>query len=237
MSSDNSDIVNKLGEIASEGYVIIDDHNLHNIWDHIPTSGESDWQEGSFDEYLHQTYHSGVYKKWQEKLKSVFDENNLDFLKFKHKTTFGDARRISQYPAAQFMRTMRELDKIIHNSNSFNEYKAFTKRPSSWPEIFYQDGVIKQGVKSHKFTVQEYVELLDLIWDGRRIVSPSGVLMVKEQPQSRDSIFEGTSIKNLDRLKDIMTGVRKAMKSKDKEITMGVYSPTSNSVFVEVCQK
>lgn len=235
MSNDCSDVVSKLGKILSDGYVIIDDFNLNDIWEHIPTSNEPDWQKESFSQYIKQSANSKQYINWETELRDIFDKNKLDFLRFTHNTTSGDARTLTQYPAARFIRMMRELDKIVHEQNVFNTYKSFIERPSSWPEISYLDGVVKQGNSSHKFTTQEYIEFFDLVWSSRRIVSPSKVIVIKEKPLSRKFIYDNTKIKNKSRLMSIITGIRKAMN--DDSISLRAYSPTENSVFVEVCQK
>lgn len=236
MSKDAATI-SLLGEILSDGYVIIDDHDLHGIWEYIPTSDEPDWTNESFAEYVRQSANAKTYHTWGQRLESAFGTSDLDFLRFKHKTTSGDKRKLSQYPAARFVRMMRELDDIVHKMDILQQYKAFVKRPSSWPEIFYKDGLVTQGDKHHRYTDSQYIELLDLLWKPRRIVSPSGKTIKNETPLTRDDIFQKTSIKTYGRLQDIMTGIRKGTKTKNGEITMRVYSPKPNSVFVEVCQK
>jgi|JI10StandDraft_1071094.scaffolds.fasta_scaffold21210_11 hypothetical protein len=222
-----------LKSLLSEGYLLIEQYNLYGIWDNIPKSGEPAYTPQSMDQYLKQNIMPGVFKSWQTKVDDYFTRSSLNYLKLKHRVNGQDSRKQSPYPVAVFLRTMRELEAINEDDKLATSYLTNNESYSSYPEITYADGVIKQGSREHRFNYDHYQKLFDLLWDRRKVCNLQGEITKEYLPTSREEIFKIRGLGDIGRLKDTATGVRKSMKQ--KKISLKLKYP--DDVFIEVIQK
>lgn len=222
-----------LKSLLSEGYLLIEQYNLYGIWDNIPKSGEPGYTEKSMHQYIKQNIMPGVFNGWQAKVEDYFTYSSLNYLKLKHRVNGQDSRKQSPYPAAVFLRTMRELEAINEDDKLAASYLANSESYLSYPEITYSDGVIKQGTREHRFNYEHYQKLFDLLWDKRRICNLQGQIIKEYSPTSREEVFKIRGLGDIGRLKDTATGVRKSMK--EKQISLKLRHP--EAVFIEVTQK
>jgi hypothetical protein len=175
----------KLKEHLQEAHVIISERNLYSMWDHVPTSNDPDFRDGSFNEAVRQGAFYKTYDDWTAKLEDLFFAKNLDYLKFKRVTISGDARKNSKLPAALFVRKVKELERIFEYPNVLESYKTTNKQAATWPRITFKDGTVAQGARSHTFSQPIYTKLIEKLWKNRRIETPSGNELVKGKPIKR----------------------------------------------------
>jgi len=214
-------------------HIIIEERNLHDIWEYIPKSDDPEFKNDSFEEYVRQGINFSGYTEWSDSLEEIFFQNKLDFLRFKTKTRLGDARKTNNSPAYVFLKQAKELDEIIVSPQLLESYRTSEAKQASWQVVRYKDGVITQGNKTHTFNEGIYVKLFDYLWERRRTESPTGSeLFTPEKPISREELNEELNIKDHARFTAIITGVRKAMKK--KEISLRVLYP--NNVYIVVRQ-
>ncbi len=193
---------------------VIDERRLYTIWDNIPKSDDPDFRGDSFGEAVRQGLHFKTYDDWSANAEDLFFANNLDFLKFKGKALTGDRRKVSMHPAAIFLRQVEELERMFEMPSVLESYKTSTKQAASWPAVTFENETILQGARSHKFSQPEYPRLINKLWKNRRIESPSGVVLVPGKPITRAVLNKAAGIKDHERFVDLVTGIRKAMKSK-----------------------
>ena len=222
-----------LKSLLGEGYLLIEQYNLYGIWDNIPKSGEAEYTPQSMDQYLKQNIMPRIFKNWQAKVEDYFTSTSLNYLKLKHRVNGQDSRKQSPYPVAVFLRTMKELEAVNEDEKLAASYLTNNESYSSYPEITYTDGVIKQGTREHRFNYEHYQELFDLLWDKRRICNLQGEIIKDYSPTSREEIFKIRGLGEIGRLKDTATGVRKSMKQ--KKISLKLKYP--DEVFIEVIQR
>lgn len=222
-----------LRSLLSEGYLLIEQYNLYGIWDNIPKSGEPGYTEKSMHQYIKQNIMPSVFNGWQAKVEDYFTKKSLNYLKLKHRVNGQDSRKQSPYPVAVFLRTMGELEAINEDDKLATSYLTNSESYSSYPEITYADGAVKQGTREHRFNYEHYQKLFDLLWDKRRICNLQGEITKEYSPTSREEIFKIRGLSDIGRLKDTATGVRKSMK--EKQISLKLRYP--EAVFIEVTQK
>lgn len=206
--------LDKIKDHLHEAYKTIEERNLYGIWDYIPKSGDLDFKGDSFNEAVRQGIGFKSYDAWADTLEDLFLAHKLDYLKFKRVTVSGDSRKTSQEPAALFMRRVKELERIFEDPDLLASYGTKEKKPATWPRVEFSEGVVKQGARSHTFTVDRYGRLISALWPNRRIVSPTGAVLVEGKSISRDELNKIADIKGHRRFVDIATGIKKAMRSK-----------------------
>jgi len=212
--------IDKLKDHLRVARTVIDERHLYTIWDNIPKGDDPDFKGDSFGEAVRQGLYFKTYDDWSATLEDLFFANNLDFLKFKGKTLSGDRRKVSMQPAAVFVRQVKELERMFESPNVFDSYKTSTKQAASWPAVMFEDDTVSQGARRHKFSQPEYPKIITKLWKNRRIESPTGTELVAGKPISRASLNKAAGIKDHERFVDLVTGIRKAMKSKGISLTV-----------------
>lgn len=212
--------LDKLKDHLHAARVIIDERNLYTIWDNVPKGEDPDFRGNSFNEAVRQGSFFKTYDDWTDKLEDLFFDNNLDYLKFKRVTTSGDARKTSLLPAALFVRKVKELERMFESSAIFESYKTKDKQPATWPRISFENNVIKQGAREHKFTQPALSRLIEVLWENRRVESPSGNILEPGKPMARDKVNKLAKIRDHARFIGIANGIRRAMKHKGIELVV-----------------
>lgn len=217
MSSIDEKTVLELADRLNEARIIIDEQGLYNIWDNIPKSGDPEFGKdgSSFNEAIRQNRFPAVLQGWLERVEDTFVDNKLDFLKFKFVSESGDARNISQQHAAKFLRSFKELERIVDDPVTLAKYQTLRTQIPSWPRVEFIDGVLIQGKRQHKFNDDAYVRLLNCLWRNRRIVSPSeNIVYAVGKSVSRQELLKLAAIRDHARFKNMVTGVHKVLRPK-----------------------
>jgi hypothetical protein len=179
----------------------------------------------TFEEYVRQGLGLNLYNSWFKSLENKFKDNKLNFKRFRSKTESNNSN--SNSPAVLFKHQLKELDEIVNNLEYFESYKI----TPSHAVVEFKDGVIIQGYKSHKFKYDVYRNLLKLLWEGRRIITPDNKLLKQESLLQRDHVYNQLNI-NHERFKDIVRSTQIEMRR--KSIDLNIRFP--DSVFIEVVQ-
>lgn len=217
MSSTDDKAVSELSERLNEARVIIEEQGLYNTWDNIPKSGDPDFGKhgSSFNEAIRQNRYPAVFQRWSERVEDTFVDNGLDYLKFKFVSESGDARMLSQQHAAIFLRKFKALETIVDDPVTLAKYKTQKPQIHSWPPVEFVDGVLIQGKRRHKFNDDDYVRLMNCLWENRRIVSPSeSIVFVAGKSISRQEVLNLASIRDHARFRSMVTGVHKVLRPK-----------------------
>lgn len=217
MSSIDEKTILDLSDRLTEARIIIDEQGLYNIWDKISESGDPEFGKhgSSFNEAIRQNRFPAVFQRWSERVEDTFVDNNLDYLKFKFVSESGDARNLSQQHAAKFLRKFKALESIVDDPTTLERYKTQKPQIHSWPPVEFVDGVLIQGERRHKFNDDDYVRLLNTLWQNRRIVSPSGsIVFVTGKSISRQDVLKAAAIRDHSRFKSMVTGVHKVLRPK-----------------------
>jgi hypothetical protein len=220
--------VKRLYEAALE---IVDERNLYTIKQQIKKH-----TDGSFGEYLRQTYKTEVYNQWWEELQRGFAKVGLNFLKFKKKimlTKKQDEHEIA--PPGYLLIAIVELEQMISDKNYLDDYRLSAKATQSWPIIKYRNGVVDNGVEIHdfkKFDNKDAIDLLNKLWAGRKVVTPTNTVIREATPMKWVEL--GTA--NSDSVKTTANAINKAMRAKN--IHLRVKFPVrSAGVFLSLQQK
>lgn len=201
----------KLKELLHAARLIIDERKLYYLWDYIPKGNEKDYTHQSFGQMMVQGWKPQVYIDWQEQIEDYFLQNKLDFLRLKMTVLTGDARKVSQQPAAVFVRMVKAVDEIANDSVLLESYRTQSKQAASWPPVLYKAGIVSQGVRSHHFTDSKYSKLLDYLWQYRFIDSPTGEQLADGKLKTRKAVNAACGITDHERFTGIVKGIRKAM--------------------------
>lgn len=212
------DDLSKLKELLHAGRLIIDDRQLYFLWDYIPKGHEKDWSHQSFNQAVVQGWRPQAYTEWQEKIEDYFLNNNLDFLKLKMLVMTGDIRQVSKEPAAVFVRMVKAVDAIVSDPALLASYRTAQKQAASWPPVLYENGVVSQGARSHRFTDPKYSKLLDYLWQYRFINSPTGQILLEGEVKTRKAVNTACAISDHERFTGIVKGIRKAMTENSIEL-------------------
>jgi hypothetical protein len=217
MSSIEEKTLLELTDRLNEARIIIDEQGLYNIWDNIPKSNDPEFGKNgsSFNEAIRQNRFPAVFQSWSERVEDTFVDNNLDYLKYKFVSESGDARNLSQQHAAKFLRKFKALETIVDDPDILAKYRTQKPQIHSWPPLEFIDGVLIQGKRQHKFNDEDYVRLLNSLWDNRRIVSPSeSIVFVAGKSISRQDVLKSAAIRDHARFKSMVTGVHKVLRPK-----------------------
>jgi hypothetical protein len=212
--------LDKLKEHMRAARVIIDERGLYDIWERIPESGDSDFQNNSFNQFVKQGIYPGAYTEWARTLEDLFFINNLDYLKFKSRALTGDGRKTNKQPAAIFVRQVKELERIIDDPATLKSYETTEKLAASWPPITFKDGVVTQGSRVHVFTTSAANRLLETLWQQRRTETPSGQEIVTGKAIDRAQLHKAVGLKDHQRFVDVVTGIHKSMRAKGIHLTV-----------------
>jgi hypothetical protein len=220
--------VKRLYEAALE---IVDERNLYTIKQQIQKH-----VDGSFGEYLRQNFKAEVYEQWWNDLQHSFAKVGLNFLKFKKHimlTKKKDEHEIA--PPGYLMIAIVELERMISGKDYLDDYKLSAKATQSWPNVKYRKGVVDNGVDIHdfkKYDNKDAIELLDKLWVGRKVVSPTNTLLKEGKPTK----WEELGTLNKDSVKSTANAINKAMR--DKHINLRIKHPVKvEGVFLWLQQK
>lgn len=220
---------NEVKRLYESALAIIDERNLYTIKQEIKKH-----TDGSFGEYLRQNIKPQVYEAWWHDVQSSFSKVGLNFLRFKKKILqYRPQENHAVAPAGYLMLGVVELEAMISSTSYFDEYRLSSKTIQSWPSVKYKNGVIDNGVDLHDFlkSNKDAISMLDQLWNGREIISPSNTLLRTAQSKSWDDL----SVKSIDSGKYTAHAINKAMRAKD--INLRVKFPRNKGVFISVTQK
>lgn len=203
--------LSKLTELLHAARRIIDERQLYFLWDYIPKGHEKDWTHQSFNQMIVQGWKPQAYTEWQEQIEDYFLNNNLDFLKLKMVVMSGDIRNVSKEPAAVFVRMVKAVDAIVSDPALLESYRTKSKQAASWPTVFYKDGIVSQGARTHHFTDPKYTKLLDYLWKYRFVNCPTGQTLTEGKLKTRKAVNTAAGISDHERFTGIIKGIRKAM--------------------------
>jgi hypothetical protein len=235
--SSDQDILSELKELREDALSVIEAKDLYSIWDYVPKADDRSESNKLFSEFEKQGYEYKVYDKWKEAVEKVFKENSLNLLRFKQVTETVDPTKFSTMPASVFLRKYREIDNIVTKKVKLDDYKIDINRPTQWPKVTFEDGIVWQGLVYHQFQEKKYTELISLLWDDRRILDPLGKIKIPGRPISREKIFEKkiAQVSSNGSLGVIRNGIRKAMKAKG--INLRLINLDESNVYLEVTHK
>jgi len=218
----------RLYEVALE---IVDERNLYGIKQQIKKHAD-----GSFGEYLKQTYKTEVYEQWWIDLQQTFANVNLNFLRFKKKIILremDDGYEIA--PPGYLLQAIVELEKMISDKDYLDDYRLSAKATQSWPSIKYSKGLVNNGVEIHNFTKfdnKDAIQMLDRLWAGRQVISPTNAKLKEASPIS----WKEAGFTNIGSGKATANAINKAMR--EKNINLRVKFPkNTKGVFVRLQQK
>jgi hypothetical protein len=222
---------NELKRLYEAALEIVDERNLYNIKQQIKKH-----TDGSFGEYLKQTYKTEIYNDWWIDVQQSFSKVNLNFLRFKKKIILGEIDEGYEIaPPGYLLRAIVELERIISNKDYLDEYMLSPKTKQSWPTITYSKGLVNNSVDIHNFTKfdnKAAIQMLDRLWVGRQVISPTNSLLRKAKPIS----WKELGFTNIGSGKATANAINKAMR--EKQINLRVKFPkNSKGVYVRLQQK
>jgi hypothetical protein len=223
--------IRELQILLEDGYNLLETRNLFRT-PRIPRSWESDFnpRDNNFARQLRQLAYAGDFNKWEDKVRIKFEENNLSWKRFRRITEDYDAKTENTSDAANFKRKIDELDRIVHNENTFNNYLI----PAANLQVFFEDAVLRQGYKSHRFNEEQAVRLISLLWTGRKIIDIEGKNLKMENPVDRELVLSSLKI-SYGRFLTIVRNIHTS--AKRKQISLKVKFPKGQTgVYLEIVQ-
>lgn len=197
------------------GYKLQIDNDVKHVH-RVPRSWEPGFTKSSFRDYLKFGANGRIdFNNYTSSIKQTFDGLGLDFIKFDSRSDSINSKIDPDSPAGLLTRQLRELENIIIDKKLLESYVL----PNIHEKIEYANGLITQGFKNHPFREKEYIELLNLLWDRRRIVSPKKKLLQQETPTDKSEIYKNLKIDH-DRFTDIVRGIKSGMKRKDIDLSI-----------------
>lgn len=203
------------------GYRLIDRIDAYHT-PKVARSWENGFTEKSFGQMVKQSIFENEINDWTKQLIELFNKLNLDYLRFKSKTsgTLDD----SQLPAGKFKRAVEELDKIANSDEVFCGYVVTSyKQP-----ISYVGNVIAQGTEKHTFTNPQVIKLMTLLWNNRGVIDSNGNVLIPFKPLEKHIVCSDMKISE-SRFETIARTIKAGMKvdgiSLDLKypISVGVY--------------
>jgi len=214
-------------QLYEQGLEIVETNNLYGVWRKIPNA-----KDKSFDEMSRQNIYPATYKKWWIDAEKCFSKNLLNFLRFKKKVFAVDSQ--SDYGvghAGYLLMALDELEKIIDDSKYQQSYMLSAKKVQQWPEVEYENGIVRQGNKLHQFSNIAAKSMLGTLWPKRQIVQPDSIILRVGKVTDW-----GTFAKSIGSNKGTVQAINKSMR--EKAITLRVIYPKRiNGLLLVVTQK
>lgn len=230
MNSLKDTTIQKLHLYLENGYKLQAKFHIYET-SYIPKNNEIGFNPNTaWNEFVKQGYRADKYKRWMNLINSVFYEAGLDINRFKNKTLSVDPKSESTFPAALFKRQLAELDKIVNDPKYYGSYKL----TETYPRIYFKDDTIGDSKSEHRFTSDIALRLIELLWDGARIVNQHDEILQSEKPIDRSTIYESLNI-NHSRFVDIVRTIHTG--AKRKSIKLDIKFPKkSQDVFIVLTQ-
>lgn len=197
------------------GYKLQKENGVKHVH-RVPRSWEPGFTKNSFRDYLRFGANGRIdYDTYTNSIEQTFSGLGLDFSKFDSRSDSINSAIDPDNPAGLLVRQLREIENIIIDKKLLESYVL----PEIHEKVEFTNGVIIQGFARHPFREKEYIELLNLLWGRRRIVSPKGEIFKEEVPTEKAEIYKKLGI-NHDRFTDIVRGIKAPMNRKSIDLTI-----------------
>lgn len=218
-----------ISDLLEQGYVIADNSKLYGLRKKIPKSNESTFKQDddNFEHFIRYSLNKGVYEGWIKRVTLTFDKAGLQTSKLQIKINDFDPSIESNLPAQKFMRTIRELQKIVSDSRYLNSYA----RSNDLSPVELRGSTLSQGINSHTFQ-STYAIAIRLLWDGRQVQNQRGEVTKKAHPTTHSMFEQKTGVKRT-QLANFAKAIRNIERKKGIHIQLK-YPRGSNSVFLVV---
>lgn len=203
-----------LRKILEDGYELQEKRNAYNT-PPIPRNDDPAYksQRESFNEAVRQNWGQNEYENWAFDLSEAFKAEKLNFRRFRHRTEASNEPRKNISNAAYLKKMLDELDLIVNDTKYFDTYTLVPKHPA----VIFDEGVLSQGYNEHPFRDDKYRQLLEMLWEGRRILDENDNVLKNERPTSKEKIYKELNIDH-ERFKDIVRGIHAEMKRKSIDL-------------------
>ena len=184
-----------LASLIEHAYEIIADKKLFAIEKKLPKSTEPGFEKvkNAFAKYIQYQGDGRIYSQWVEAAESALQKHGLQTSKFIAKCNMFDPQTESNTPAHQFIRGIKELEKIRDDKNYRNNY---TKTTYTLP-LTYTDGLLTNGVSDHRFQKKYRAVIKDLM-PNRKIVDSSGKTTREPETITRSYLLQKHGLKTSD---------------------------------------
>ena len=193
----------------------------------VARSWEDGFTEKSFGQMVKQSIFENEISDWTKQLTELFTKLNLDYLRFKSKTT--GTLDDSQLPAGVFKRAVIELDNIANSEEIYSQYIIVSfKQP-----ITYTGNVIAQGAHKHTFTNDQANQLIALLWSNRGVVDSYGEFSTHFKPLEKHLVCDRLKISEK-RFEALARTIKAGMKADN--ISLDLKYPISVGVYLVATQ-
>ncbi len=214
--------------VLTSGYDLIEKRNLYQT-PRIPRSWEKDFnpRDSNFYRAIRQQSINGDFFHWDKSLLKVFEVANLSWARFRRRTEDFDESTDNYSEAATFKRKVDELDRIVTSKKTYEAYLL----PPGYPPVEFTQGELIQGIATHIFYEEQATILLNLLWDGRKILDPQGLTLKEAKPIEREEVLSAIKSTN-DRFMTVVRNIHTM--SHRKNISLKVKFPKGQSGALQI---
>lgn len=215
--------------LVDEGYKMMTDYH---------SQGEDDWRfipklhgkpgESPFSDEFPGSW-ANSYTIWWQRAKKTFESNYLDYDKFRARTEL-------DIDLPNGLKWFKAGLKLLEDALSDDKLlKSLIDSLGKRYELDYRNGVVYEGLISHKFRDDQYIKLFDILWEKRRVLDSNGSLIKQESPLLNEIVYNYSSIRNREEFDRIANGVRKLGKKFNFQISL--HSPSSRQTYLLIKEK